>query len=34
MDVATKATLTVVHSWLSAHLVSRHLRLNGLTADR
>ena len=34
MDVAIKATPIEEHSWLSALLASRHLRLNGLTADR
>lgn len=34
MGVATKATLTAVHSWLSAHSASRPLRANGWTAVR
>ena len=34
MDVATKATLTAVRSWLSAHSASRPLRANGWTAAR
>ena len=34
MDVVIKVTPTEVHSWLSVRLVSRRLRLNGLTAAR